>query len=156
MVSDELLAFLQSGVSVLAGTRDPGLRPRATRGVGFVVRPDRRGLRVYLPAATAGEAIANLRACPRIAVTFNRPIDHRTVQIKGDVLAVAEAAPEERAITEAYRAAFVAALEPVGMAPPLVRRLACWPAWAVDVEITHLFKQTPGPDAGDPLRGGAP
>jgi hypothetical protein len=156
VLTDELIAFLESGVSVLTGTRDPDLRPRATRGVGFRVWPDRRGLRVYLPVATGADAAANLRACPRIAVTFNRPIDHRTVQVKGDVVALAEAAPEERAVTEAYVAAFVAALEPVGMAPSVVRRLASWPAWAIDVAITHVFKQTPGPDAGEPLRQGAP
>ena len=156
VISDELLAFLHSGVSMLTGTRDPELRPKCTRAVGFRVRPDRRGLRVYLPVATGADAIANLRACPRIAVTFNRPIDHRTVQMKGDVTAIAEAAEEERAIPEAYRAAFVAAVEPVGMAPQVVRRLACWPAWAIDLEITHLYKQTPGPDAGQPLRGGGP
>jgi hypothetical protein len=155
VISDELLEFLQSGVSMLTGTRDPELRPKCTRAVGCCVRPDRRGLRVYLPVATGAEAVANLRACPRIAVTFSRPIDNRTVQLKGDVIAIAEAPEEERAIPEAYREAFATEVALVGMAT-LVRRLACWPAWAIDVELTNLYKQTPGPDAGEPLRGGGP
>ena len=29
-----------------------------------------------------------------------------------------------------------------------MRGLTLWPAWAVDLDITHVYAQTPGPLAG--------
>lgn len=144
----ELVAFAESGTSVLVGTRDADLRADAVRGVGVRVWPDRCGLTVFMPVATSARTAANLRDNGQLAVTLSRPADHRTVQIKGTVRDVREARADERAFVEAYRRTLTAALLRVGMAAELTARLTCWPAIAAELEIAEAFQQTPGPDAG--------
>lgn len=147
----ELIAFAESGTSVLVGTRDADLCPEAVRGVGVRVSPDGCRLTVFLPVATSARAVANLRDNGQLAATLCRPIDHRTVQIKGGVREVREAGADERAFIEAYRRLFTDALLRVGMAADLTSRLTCWPAVAAEMDIVEAFQQTPGPDAGTRL-----
>jgi hypothetical protein len=75
--------LVESGVSILVGTRDEQLRPVSVRGVGARVSSDRRSVTVYLPEATSQKPVENLRANGEIAVAFSRPFDNLAVQIKG-------------------------------------------------------------------------
>jgi hypothetical protein len=117
------------------------------------VWPGASQLTVYLAAATSGACVADLRENGRLAVTFSWPATHRTVQIKGSVREVREATQEERAFIEEYRERFAQGLAPAGLPLRLTRRLHCWPAFAVDVDIDAVFGQTPGPGAGARMSG---
>jgi Pyridoxamine 5'-phosphate oxidase len=143
------VTFVESGLSVLVGTRDEELRPDAVRGVGIRVWPGSCRLTVFLAAATSARAVANARANGRIAVTLSHPPTHRTVQVKGTVMEVREAAADDRPLIEKYVGAFADILTIVGMPPQLTGRLNRWPAFAVDVDIAEVFAQTPGPGAGN-------
>ena len=142
--------FLESGVSLLVATTDPGGLPEPVRGAGAVVAADRRGFTVLVPSVTGARTRANLEAGSRIAVTFSRPIDHRGVQLKGRCLAVREATEAELEIARSYRIAFVEATHLVGMARSVSGKLRVDPCFAVDVAVEESFDQTPGPKAGDP------
>lgn len=147
-LSRDLIEFLESGVSVLVGTRDAKLRPEALRAYGVVVAPDRSRLTVYVPDALAARTLANIADNHSLAITFSRPIDHRTLQVKGAVRATRASGPEDRAIQERYLAAFVEQLYCVHIPRALTRRLQYFPSTAVELEITDVFMQTPGPGAG--------
>jgi len=79
----DLAEFLESGISILVGTRDAGLRPATVRAMGAAVQREARSLTLYVPDATGGQTLANLRDNGQIAATFSRAIDHRTIQVKG-------------------------------------------------------------------------
>ncbi|MBV8758434.1 MAG: pyridoxamine 5'-phosphate oxidase family protein [Deltaproteobacteria bacterium] len=144
----ELVDFVESGVSVLVGTRDAALKPEAQRAVGCVVRGDRRVLAVLVPEGTGARTLANLAAGSPVAVTFSRIVDHRTVQVKGACERVREASAAEIEAARRYVSAFTEALYFIGMSRAISRRLGLEPLWVVEVGVGELFEQTPGPGAG--------
>lgn len=151
MISAELATFLESGVSLLVGTRDAGLHPEALRAVGARVEPGGAEVTVLVPVATAARTLGNLRENGRIAVCFSRAEDHRSVQLKGAVVALRDADEADRRVVERYRALLADALAGVGLPPRLTSRIAHWPAVAARFRVEAVFVQTPGPGAGAPL-----
>ena len=145
----DLVEHVHGGVSLLTGTCSADLVPESVRSAGIRVWSCACKLTVFLPQATADIAVANLRSNPRIAITASQVETHRTVQMKGRVLAIRAANEEEdHPLVLRYGAAFRRALDFVGIPEGVTSGLAQWPAWAVDVEIEHVFAQTPGPLAG--------
>jgi hypothetical protein len=135
-------------VSLLVGTASPDLAPDCVRAVGVRVWADARTFTVLLPAATAGDTIANLRSNPRLALTMSQIPSHRTLQMKGRVLAINEGTEADRYFATRYRASLAEELAFIGQPPANTERLGIWPCWAIDVEIEVVFVQTPGPQAG--------
>lgn len=155
MIGRELAEFLESGLSVIVGTRDRRLVPEATRGFGLRVEADGRELAVFLPRAWNARTFSNLRDNGRIAVSVSRPEDHRSVQVKGRLLELREAIDEDRDAIERYRERLVPSWGFVGIPPDATRRVAAWPCDVARIAVESLFEQTPGPLAGDPLRDAA-
>lgn len=118
------------------------------RAMGIRVSPGGERLTVFLPCATAGQTIANLRQNPRIAITLSEIATHRTLQIKGAVLDIGEPRDEDHAYVNAYRDTFAADLAWAGQTEANTRALTNWPCHAVLVEIAVVYTQTPGPTAG--------
>lgn len=156
MVPDELVPFIESGLSVLVGTRDARLVPEALRAMAPRVERGGEEVTVFLPHATAARALADLRDNGRIAVCVSRPCDHRTFQLKGRVVSVAEAGPADRPHLDRYRCEFARVLAEIGMPPRLTLRMAHWPCHAVRFRVEQAFVQTPGPSAGEALGAAGP
>jgi hypothetical protein len=153
VITPELAAFLESGVSVLVGTRDARLVSECQRALGARVEPDGRHLVVFVPCAVGERIVADARATGRIAVCFARVEDHQSIQLKGSVDGIREADESERAGIERYRHAFADVLAVIGMPRALTLRIAHWPCWAIRVRVDASFVQTPGPGAGRALAG---
>lgn len=151
----ELVEFLESGVSIVVGTRDAHNRPAVQRVVGVRVGDDLRSFILYVPDATGERTIANARATQRIAATFCRPVDYRSLQLKGRVTEVRPTREDERENVERYIHGFGGQVEVVGLPRSLTRRLTYWPNTAVVVAIDDVFIQTPGPAAGNRFEGNA-
>lgn len=154
VITDELARFLESGISVLVGTRDAGLRPESTRGVGLRVEPGGEEATVFLPAASAANARANLEENGRIAVCASRAVDHRSVQLKGRVVAITAGDDAARALVDRYRSELARNLAVVGLPPRVTMGLVNWPVHAVRFRVESSFGQSPGPGAGAPLQAG--
>jgi general stress protein 26 len=152
-ISDELAGFLESGVSVLVGTRDERCVPEAMRGAGARVESSRRELTVWFPAANGRRTVENLRTTKRISVCFSAFEKHRSIQLKGEVLELREGTAADRAFVEEYRTRLAAEWGILGIAPRIVLRLNVWPCFAVRFHVEQVFVQTPGPGAGAPLGG---
>lgn len=152
MIADELIPFLESGVSVQVGTRDGQLFAESLRAYGLRVEPGGKQLTVFLPDATSAQTLSNLRDNGRIALCLARIADHRTLQLKGRAVDVRPAAETDRVVIQTYRARLAEALATIGLPTRLGFRLSHWPAHAVRVEVESLFDATPGPRAGECLR----
>lgn len=150
-LAPDLVTFMESGLSLMIGTRGPDYMPETVRGVGIRVWPDRLGVTVFVPAANGARTVANLRDNGRIAITESLPQTHETLQLKGTVTGIRDAAEPERDLVDAYLAAFSDVVGYCGMSKNITLRLVNWPAVAIDVAITELYTQTPGPDAGQPM-----
>ena len=80
-IDDALKAFIESGVSVVVGTRDDGLVPEIVRAWGPQVSRDRRRVRLCVPEATSVRSRTNLVAN---ALKFSPPQREVLVEARAD------------------------------------------------------------------------
>jgi hypothetical protein len=147
----ELAAFLASPVMIIIGTRDGGNRPAIGRAVGATVDADAGSVELVVSAWQWPDTIADLRHGSRIAVTFARPADYVSYQLKG-VATVRAALADDLVHAQRYMAAIVDVLAGLGLdrslaAPWVTEREAV----VVRLEVEAIFVQTPGARAGQPV-----
>lgn len=148
MIPDSIVHLLETGVSVMVGTRNASLMPECTRAWGIQVVSDRLAVKIFLSETFAGETIDNLRANGMIAVTCTRPTDHITCQLKGRVTAITRMTQAGRDRCRQWHHDFMAELKAVGVPPELPEAWIVEPTVAVEFAVSEVFDQTPGPGAG--------
>jgi len=153
VLTAELSAFLQSGVSVILASVRPDRTPVA--GIALACRVDPNGsVRVLLPRARNDALLDAIQQGGAIAATFSRPRDHRSIQLKASAACVVNARSDDlpeitrqccgmrdELISADYAPAFAAAF--VAFEPSALAAIEFFPARA--------FVQTPGPGAGSEL-----
>jgi hypothetical protein len=156
-IPPELKAFLESGVSVLVGTRSQALVPELVRAWGPRVSRDRRSVSVCIAMAGSARTLDNLRDNGRVAATFAFPVTARAMQLWGRCTGTGPAQRQDLSEVQKHRAAFVDLNERIGVPRPFVealwqRELAGSPAMVkIQFVAEQFFDQTPGPGAGSPL-----
>jgi predicted pyridoxine 5'-phosphate oxidase superfamily flavin-nucleotide-binding protein len=148
MIPDSIVHLLKTGVSVMVGTRDASLMPECTRAWGIRVGTDRRAVTIFLSEAIAGKTLDNLRENGKIAVTCTRPTDHVTCQLKGRVQRMKPVTSANRETSLQWHREFMAELSAIGVPPALGEAWIVEPTVAVEMAVTDVFDQTPGPGAG--------
>lgn len=154
LLDENNAAFIQTGISIVAASRDDALMPSIGRAAGCRVSSDRRAISIFLPQSQAAQLVADLRKCGRIAVVFSRPSTHRTLQLKADDARVRPATRDETAIVARYVDAFAREIELLGQTAE--QASAMFQAReddfvAIDFTPIAAFEQTPGPKAGSPI-----
>lgn len=156
MISDDVLAFLRGGKSLVIGTRDEQLLSECARGVGLRAAEDRRHVSVFLAEASSRRTLANLRENGRIAIGLSHPPDHRSLQLKGRVTGLAPADDEDLLFVKNYVAELAEVLDVVGVPARITHRVNYLPCIKVEVLVEEIYLQTPGPDAGSTLGARVP
>lgn len=155
-IDDALKALIESGVSVVVGTRDEGLVPEIVRAWGPHVNSDRRRIRMCVPEATSIRTRTNLVRNGRIAVAFSLPSNYETVQVKGRHLRTTTPSVEDLLRVDRHRESFAGVNESIGVPRTRVeafwhRELAGSSLFVTIHFVVHaVFNQTPGPAAGAP------
>ena len=156
-ISAELKAFLESGVSVVVGTRDADLVPEITRAWGLLVSKDRKSISLCVPLATSHKTLDNLAGNGQITVCCSLPTSYKTVQLKGQCIETTDPRRADLTAVERHREAFGRLNVRIG-----VPRQRTETFWRRELETSpdlvklrfvpeQIFDQTPGPDAGSPL-----
>ena len=157
LLTPELMAFVHGGVVAMVGSAAPDLTPAVTRGFAPRVAPDRRTIDVFVGRAQSGVCLANLAPGASVSVIVGNPIDYRGLQIKGTMVEQSAADGDaDTAWLRRCRPLYVEALERVGIPRPQGERLWCREMVCLTFEPASIFRQTPGPGAGDPLGAGPP
>lgn len=146
-IPEDMVDFLESGVSILVGTRNANNEPEPMRSAGAFVSKDREHLSLFFPAHNA-RSLANVEANGQVAVCFSRMLDHYSIQVKGDAAVVRDGTDADRAIAERYRVAYGEQLFMAGIPRRITSRMNVWPSKVVTFPVRDIFVQTPGPDAG--------
>ncbi|NIX77304.1 hypothetical protein HB375_11860 [Microvirga sp. c23x22] len=148
MINPDLAAFMTSPVMIILGTRDDALVPEIARAVGAIVRPEQGCVDLIASEWQWPKTVANIRANGRLSVTFARPSDYVSYQVKGHA-AVTPASAEHVALAAQYMDRMAAALADLG----LEKRITA--PWLVDrdpvtlrLAVQEVFVQTPGAKAG--------
>ncbi len=132
----------------MVGTRDPSLMPECTRAWGIEVGADRVAVTIFLSEIIGGKTIENLRDNGKVAVTCTRPTDHTTCQLKGHVLRFKAVTAAHRDMSRQWHRDFAAELRAIGVPTTLSEAWVVEPTVAVEIAVTEVFDQTPGPGAG--------
>jgi hypothetical protein len=156
-ISAELKTFLESGVSVVVGTRDADLVPEITRAWGLLVSKDRESISLCAPLATSRKTLDNLAHNGQMTVCCSLPTNYKTVQLKGRCIQKTDPSRADLAAVERHREAFGRMNELVGF--PRQRSEMFWQSEVQSSPVLvrlrfvpeQIFDQTPGPDAGSPL-----
>lgn len=151
-IPDELAEFLESGLSIVVATRDGEMQPDGAAACAVCVHDGGAGLTVFLYADAAKQMLRNLRSHPEIALDLDLPTSHRACQVKGVYVSSRRARAAERPEIERQLEAFITDLEAMGIPRTMMAGWKAWPCTALEVRVTQLFEQTPGPGTGEPLR----
>jgi hypothetical protein len=156
-ITAELKAFLESGVSVVVGTRDADLVPEISRAWGLQVSKDRKSISLCAPLATSRKTLDNIADNRQMTVCCSLPTSYKTVQLKGQCIQNADPSRTDLAAVERHREAFGRMNERIGF--PRRRSETFWRSELVSSAVLvklhfvpeQIFDQTPGPDAGSRL-----
>lgn len=152
MIGPELASFLEEGLGIHLGSRSAELDPNGARALAAKVEADGTMLAVYLSTAAAEIVLPDLQANGQVAVLFGRPVDDRSVQVKGAFLDIRDGRDNERAMVDAQWEGYLANLGMIGIPREVYDRGARWPVRVVRLRVTALFDQTPGTAAGEVLQ----
>jgi hypothetical protein len=150
----DLVAFLHSGLAAALGTSSAGGIPALTRAFAVRVAPGAATIDVFVGRAQSAACLANLAPGRPIALAAGNPTDYRCVQIKGSVIGCQDTGHDDAAWLEGFWELFEAKVVQVGIPQPRSRSFRCEEYVRVTFVPTALFRQTPGPGAGDLLAAG--
>lgn len=150
-IEKELAKFLASPVMIIIGTSDAHGQSEIARGAGAKVDANHGVVELLFSGWQWPATTKNLRANPRIAVTFARPTDYVSYQVKGRAT-LRDAGTEDIVFSDRYLANIAELLLGLGLnrelvAPWLVNREAV----VAHIDVDEIFVQTPGTGAGQKL-----
>jgi hypothetical protein len=152
MISSRAHRCLEPGLSIIVGTVDAQGVPTTCRAVAVASDDGLETLTVYVPVATSHTTVQNLATTKRLAVAATHPLTNAATQLKGTAVETRLARDNECAHVRTRLEAFADVLESIGVPRRLTRSVAHWPAFAIHIRVEQIFEQTPGPNAGSPLR----
>ena len=151
MIDENLARFIESPVMQIIGTADEALKPEIGRGAGAWASADRRVIHLVLSGWQWPGTVANLKTNGRVAITFSRPADYVSYQIKGEATLRA-AQVEEIERSSRYLVDMVSTLMRLGVAAEIIAPwLSNRDALLVSIAVAEIFLQTPGALAGTRL-----
>jgi hypothetical protein len=151
MIPASIVELLRTGVSVVVGTRDAELMPECTRAWGIRAAPDRRSVTIFVTEGISKKTLQNLRDNGLVAISCTRPTDHVACQIKGRLRAIRPADARDQSDSQTWHREFVQELLAIGVPIEVGEALVTKPVMAIDIEVTDVFHQTPGPGTGEKL-----
>lgn len=149
MIPSAIVDLLQTGVSVNVGTRDAAFMPECTRAWGIRLGKDRRSVTIFLTEAISGKTLQNLRENGLVAVSCTRPTDHVACQIKGRVRTIRPSDRQDQTHRRNWKREFIGEIAAIGVPAALGEAWITEPALAVEIDVTDVFHQTPGPGTGE-------
>jgi len=148
------IGMMESGVSIVAASRDTQNRPILGRALACRVAGDGRRVTILLSRAKYPLLLDALRRSGTIAVSFTEPSTDRSIQVKGAEVELEPAGDADGARIATYFCLFTADLQRIHVKAELAHAaLGCVPADLVAVSFTPdvAFVQTPGAQAGSPI-----
>ncbi|HEX6592896.1 MAG TPA: hypothetical protein VF050_12945 [Moraxellaceae bacterium] len=152
LLTEDVVRFMLSGVSISVASRDVRRVPSLARAAGCRVNAGE--VTVLLLPAQARQLLADISASGMVAVVFSSPSTNRTLQIKGRLQYIQAASSDDVAAAVQHREAFAEGIIPLGYAHDLAYAVHCRDnvdLMAVRFAPTDVFEQTPGPKAGTRL-----
>lgn len=147
-LDDGLFEFLHRPLMCIIAGVDRQGRPSAGRGIGLHVPDDRETMDVIFSAWQWPQLEAAIGETARLAVTFVSPADYVTFQIKGPAR-LRDAEDHDLAQSDKFIADATGALVSLGVPAEIIPPwLTTRGAKVARLDISEIYVQTPGPQAG--------
>ncbi len=154
ILTPDLEAFCQSGVSVIVAAGGPGEPPVAGVGSGCRVLPGDR-IRLLLHRSGNECVLSAAERGGRVSATFSQPFTHRSIQVKGSGAAIVSPAPGDGAEAARQMAGLSHELIVIGNTRAFAEAYCHVnesDLVAIEFVLEAAFVQTPGPGAGAELK----
>ncbi|UTW12966.1 hypothetical protein [Marinobacterium rhizophilum] len=150
-----LASFVTSQLSIVVAACSDAGESTLAWALGARVTSNRQRLTVLIPASQARDLLQCIGANGSIAVVFNEPDTHQTVQIKGADARAEPLLATDKASLEPYISCLARRLQRYQVPEAFSR--AFYSAdpddlVAVSFSPSAAYGQTPGPHAGEPLQ----
>ncbi len=158
LLPPDLLAMMERGISVIAGSCDALGRPSIMRAVGSALGNGGQTVTIFLSRRQSRQLLLDVQASGHIAVVFSEPSTHRTVQLKAARPVIRQATQADVPGLARYLKSMEHEIAQVGHPPRVTRAMLAWSLddlVALSFEPSQAFDQTPGPRAGAALTTGA-
>lgn len=158
LLGPDQAAFICGGVGMSAATCRPGALPNMARCTGARVSADRRTVTILLAATPGAAFLDDVRRTGSIAAVFSQPSTHKTLQMKGSDARIVPTDPGDAELAARYVDAFVAEVSVYGYPEALIRTFLAHRSddlVAIQFTVNAAYSQSPGPQAGEPLRTAA-
>lgn len=152
MIAPDLASFLEEGLGIHVASRNAALEPNGVRALAVQVEDAGAVLAAYITTMAIGVVLPDLLANGQVAVLFGRPVDERSVQVKGTYLDVRDGRDDEQALVTRQWEGYLANLGLIGIPREVYDVGPRWPVRVIRLRVTAIFEQTPGPSAGEPLK----
>jgi hypothetical protein len=149
----ELTSMIEDGAGLVVGTVGDDGEPRATRAWSAIVADaEQRRLRVVV-GADDPVTVANLRVGTTMALNGADVRTFRSIQLKGTIVAVDAAGSDDVDAARSQSDRFLQAVHDTDGNPlEQLRRILPIEVVAIEMVVDEMYDQTPGPEAGGPLR----
>ena len=150
MIPGSILSFLESEAMVaIAASRDESNTPHLHRVSGWSIEADGETINCFIPDAFTAHLDYTLAQNGEFALTAEQLGSHKTYQFKGVCVRSRSVTDDDLAVSERLRAQFAEALEQAfGMPVEASRGFVLPPALVLQLKVSEIFLQTPGPEAG--------
>jgi hypothetical protein len=155
-LTDDVIRFVESGVSITAGSRDARCVPSMARVLGCRVADDGCTVQFWMVASQSAQLRLDCKTSDRLVAVFSQPSTHRTLQIKGDGVVEVAVQSDDHGVIEKHIRGFGAEVAPMGFGRVFTQAFFQHEAHdviALRFSARELFDQTPGPEAGRKLAG---
>ena len=145
-LSEEQAAFICSGLSITASSRDGRFIPSISRVLACAVK------------SQALQLLLDIKASAEIAVVFSQPSSHRTLQIKGKNTHQSDIQDGDIVLIDQCIRGFADNLASIGYPREFAHAFHHYSpddVAAISFTPVALFEQSPGPDAGKALAFGS-
>ena len=157
-LSEEQAAFICSGLSITASSRDGRFIPSISRVLACAVNDSRNQLRIVVVKSQALQLLLDIKASTEIAVVFSQPSSHKTLQIKGKNTHQSDIQDGDIVLIDQCIRGFADNLASIGYPREFAHAFHHYSpddVAAISFTPVALFEQSPGPDAGKALAFGS-
>ena len=154
--AEQVRWILYGGATMTVASRSAAMRPSIGQVLGCRVEAGSSRLTLFLLASRSRAAVADMRAGREVALVMTRSSTTRSLQVKAPGATEVPMTDPDRDRVRDYIEIVVRQWAQDGVPPAFTRTLLVsgpGPILAFEIEMAQAFDQTPGPRAGESLRG---
>jgi len=148
--------LIEGGAGMFVASRDQRMIPSMSWVLACRIGEMRDTLTLILNRSESAALLADVRRSGVVSAVFSVPSTHQTIQVKGSLLGIREAEPQDVEAIERATRAFADDLAPLGFGfeyAACLNTVETGGLVALQYRVEQVYDQTPGATAGQLVAG---